>query len=210
MKRQNIRQPLALAILAIAVTFGTNVLAQDVSRGTQDRATTDEAREEASRRVEQQMERLEQREQEESGLDTESRLTLQQVEDEAQKMTAEQIDQIKRQLEQKNARMITQLDEIISRDPYNAQKPNWMFQKAELLWELRNMEYLRVRTEFNQCLDAAGRGTAEESGCDEPEADYAEAQTIYEEILREFPDYNRLDEVIYRLGRGLIEAGQGA
>jgi cellulose synthase operon protein C len=208
--RKTMRRTLSVLILGLAVTFGSTVYAQDVSRGARTRTTTQGALDEAARRVEQQTQRLDEREREESGLDTESRLTLGQVEDEARKMTAEQIEQIKRQLEQKNRRMIQQLDEIIARDPYNAQKPNWMFQKAELLWELRNMEYLRVRTEYNQCVDAAGRGTADESGCAEPQADYAEAQAIYEEILRQYPDYNRLDEVIYRLGRGLIDAGKGA
>ena len=126
------------------------------------------------------------------------------------KRTPEEIDKIKRELEAKNMQMIQKLDQIIQGDPYSAQKPDWMFQKAELLWELRNWEYLRARAEYNQCLGAADAGNIDESKCKEPVADYGDAQTIYSDILKQYPDYSRLDEVIYRLGRGLIEAGEGA
>lgn len=122
----------------------------------------------------------------------------------------EEIDKLKREIEKKNREMIAKLDQIISGDPYSEQKPEWMFQKAELLWETRNWEYLRARAEYNKCLEAVDAGNIDESKCEEPEANYSEPQKIYSEILKQYPGYDRLDEVIYRLSRGLIEAGQGA
>ncbi|MBA2661249.1 MAG: tetratricopeptide repeat protein [Bradymonadaceae bacterium] len=207
--RKSIKMTLGLSLLMLTVGFGSSALAQDVSKGKQTRSTTDKALEEASKRVEGQSKRLDTRKDSGETLPTESQFTLEQAQDESRKLSAEQIDQLKRQLEGKNRGMIAKLDQIIASDPYNAQKPNWLFQKAELLFELRNMEYLRTRAAYNQCLDASERGTSG-AGCVEPEPDYTEAQTIYEEILRQYPDYNRLDEVIYRLGRGLIDAGKGA
>ncbi|MEZ4461257.1 MAG: tetratricopeptide repeat protein [bacterium] len=131
-------------------------------------------------------------------------------EDQQNELTPEQIDALKRKLEEKNRAMIKKLTSIIERDPYSEQKPEMMFQKAELLWELRNWEYLRERAKYNQCLDAAGKGTVDDKSCKEPTPDYKEAQEIYKEILQQYPAYERLDEVIYRLGRGLIDAGKGA
>src|SRR5690606_36334181 len=135
------------------------------------RSTSATTLEEAAKRVEEESKRLDKRKDSgEETLPTESQLTLSQVQDESRKMSAEQIDQLKRQLESKNRGMISKLDQIIESDPYNAQKPNWMFQKAELLFELRNMEYLRERTVYNSCLDASEAGTSGD-GCKEPEAD---------------------------------------
>ncbi len=122
----------------------------------------------------------------------------------------EEIDRIRQEIESKNASMIDQLDQIIAGDPYSDQKPEWMFQKAELMWESKNWGYLRSRAEYNSCLEAVDKGTIEEEKCVEPTPDYSEPQAIYEDILKQYPDYTRLDEVIYRLGRGLIEAGKGA
>ena len=122
----------------------------------------------------------------------------------------EEIDRIRQEIERKNATMIAQLEQIIQGDPYSEQKPEWMFQKAELMWESSNWAYLRTRAEYNSCLDAVDKGTVDESKCIEPLPNYSEPQTIYSEILKQYPDYSRLDEVIYRLGRGLIEAGEGS
>ncbi|MFB6264471.1 MAG: tetratricopeptide repeat protein, partial [Bradymonadaceae bacterium] len=122
----------------------------------------------------------------------------------------EEIERIKRRLERKNREMIEKLDNLIENDPHNPNKPDWMFQKAELKWELTKMEYLRKRAKYNQCLKSVRKGTAKKSECKEPTADYSEALKIYKEILQQSPGYARIDEVIYRLGRGLLEAGKGA
>ncbi|MFP4600309.1 MAG: tetratricopeptide repeat protein, partial [Persicimonas sp.] len=180
--------------------------AQDVSKEDRDEATTRETRDEASRRIDEQSKRLD-RETEKDEEEKRPGYDRDQFEDDQEGMTPEEIDALKRKIEGKNRTMIKKLERIIENDPYNDKKPAWLFQKAELLWELRNMEYLRERAKFNQCVDAADQGTA--SDCDEPEAEYTEPQAIYKEILTEFPDYDRLDEVIFRLGSGLIEADKG-
>ncbi|RAL24849.1 hypothetical protein DL240_01160 [Lujinxingia litoralis] len=206
---QTTRSIFGALIVALLVSPAAEVWAQDISAQERERATTDDILDSASRRLDEQA-ATESERQVESDLEAETDVTLDQVEDEQRTMSVEEIEALKRRLEAQNRRMITQLDEIIARSPYSDQKPDWMFQKAELLWELRNMEYVRARTEYNACLDAVYEGTLDESECPEPMPDYAEAQTIYEDILREYPDYNRLDEVIFRLGSGLIEANQGA
>ncbi|TXD38920.1 tetratricopeptide repeat protein [Lujinxingia vulgaris] len=207
--RHTTRTIFGALMVALLASPTAEVWAQDISAQERERATTDDILDSASRRLDEQAAAESEREVE-SDLEAETNVTLDQVEDEQRTMSVEEIEALKRRLEAQNRRMITQLDEIIARSPYAAQKPDWMFQKAELLWELRNMEYVRARTEYNACLDAVYEGTLDESECPEPMPDYSEAQAIYEDILREYPDYNRLDEVIFRLGSGLIEANQGA
>lgn len=193
--------------------FGTAIptFAQDVSRVQTGRNVNKQAEEEALKRAEERAKRLDQdkRDAEAAMVDGPS-ATAADVEAENTGMTPEQIDQLKRQLESKNRAMIEKFDKILADDPYNKQKPDWMFQKAELLWELRNWEYLRERARYNQCLDASMSGTVDEKSCAEPEADYGEAQEIYRQIAGQFPGYQRLDEVFFRLGKGLIDAGDGA
>ena len=122
----------------------------------------------------------------------------------------EELARIRQEIDRTNSEMIAQLDQIIAGDPYSDQKPEWMFQKAELMWEVQNAQYMSARAEFDSCLGAVDKGTIDESECKEPTPDYSTPQAIYEDILKQYPDYSRLDEVIYRLGRGLIEAGKGA
>lgn len=213
MKQTTLRIALALACLAGAgLALPSNAVAQAIDDVKVKKSTGENTEEESRKRLEERTKRLDVDKSDAEGAQSGGPTAdLKEFEDEGQKLTPEQIDAIKRKLESKNAAMIKKLDRIISGDPYNDQMPEWMFQKAELVWELRNWEYLRERAKYNQCMDAAAqKGTIDENACQEPVADYSEAQEIYKEILTKYPSYNRLDEVIYRLGRGLIEAGQGA
>lgn len=192
---------LALGLLLVPLS----ATAQDVREGT--RATTDDILSAAERRLDEQAEEEEER-QVETDLERETTVTLDQVD--RDERTPEELERLKRQLESRYETQIARFRQLIESQPYDAGRPNWMFQKAELLWELRNMEYIRARSEFNSCMDAVYQGTIDESACPEPMPQYDEPQRLYEAVLQEFPDYQRLDEVLFRLGSGLLEAGEGA
>ena len=195
----------ALTLVAVAF-YGATAMAQDVTGS--ERATTDDLMDAASARLGDEVDDEEEREVH-SDLEESTDVTLEDVEQEERGLTPEELDQLQRDLQSQNEDMINQLRDIIAGSPHADQRPEWMFQKAELMWELRHMEYLRERNDYNACLDAAFEGTIEEDECDEPEPDYIEPREIYEAILQEFPDYGRLDEVIFRLGRGLLDADEG-
>ena len=191
--------------------------AQDISKRAKKRksATDEKTRDEASKRLSKQSDRLNKKRQELDpdamkkagpGADREA------FEAGKEGLTPEEIDKLKRRIEAKNKQMIAKLDTILEKTPPgDARRPEYMFQKAELVWELKNYEYLRARAKYNQCLEAAGNGTIDESKCQEPQGNfYQDAEVIYEDILKQAPGYNRLDEVIYRLGRSYREAGKGA
>lgn len=208
--KRHLKVAALVAFLAVGGLATYPVLAQDVSKVKVKRSVDKEAQEEALKRAAERSSRLNQDKTKQEQGPQGPTLDQKAFQDEEQTMTPEQIDSLKRKIEDKNRGMIKKLTSIIERDPYNEQKPDWMFQKAELLWELRNWEYIRERSKYNQCLDAAGKGTVDEKSCQEPMPDYSEAQAIYKEILQQSPGYERLDEVIFRLGQGLIEANKGA
>ena len=207
MRQKNmVKTSMAALLVAGLMGLALPAMAQDVTGS--DRATTDDIMRAAADRLGEEVEAEEEREVE-SDLEDHD-VTLSDVEAAQAGWTPEELDQLQRELESQNQDMINQLREIIAGSPHSPQRPEWMFQKAELMWDLRHLEYLRDRNEFNACLDAVYDGTLEEDACDEPDPEYGEPQAIYEQILQQFPDYGRLDEVIFRLGTALIDAGEGA
>jgi len=189
----------------LIVLPGTEAFGQAIDDQDRDEAVDEETREEADERVGEQTERLE-REDEEADVEKGPGLTQDDVE--AEGRSPQEIAELKEQLEQKNRKMIDKLDRLIKNDPHNDSKPDWMFQKAELMWELRHMTYLRKRSAYMKCMESARQGTTPESECEEPKPNYSQAQQIYKEILQQYPNYQRQDEVIFRLGQGLMEAGK--
>lgn len=211
MNSRSMRKTSITILCLFLLTFFTGIAsAQDVSKTKTKSSVDAKAREEAQKRREELSKRLKQDKNKKSDIEKGPSGTLEQAKDKQNKLSPEEIDRLRLELEQKNSAMITKLDQIIQGDPYSEQKPEWMFQKAELTWELRNWQYLRDRAEFNKCLEAVDKGNVAEDKCAEPKADYETAQAIYLQILQQYPSYERLDEVIYRLGRGLIESGKGA
>jgi TolA-binding protein len=201
-----LKRTIALAcVLALSGLVGP-AFGQDISKGPRDEAVSDKTKDEASKRTESLGKRLDQDRTKKSDEPSGPGASLDEFQDEQQTMTPEEIEALKRKIEAKNKSRLEKLDRIIENSPYSERKPEYMFQKAEILWGQLNMEYMRKRAQYNQCLTAAQQGTAND--CEEPEPDYSEAQEIYKEILTQYPDYARLDEVIYRLGSGLIEAGK--
>lgn len=199
---------LSMACVLSLAGMSANAAAQTITKDSHKGAVTKSTKEDAVKRAGDLSKALDQDRTRKDDGPKGPEASLDEFKDSQQKMTPAQIEELKRQIEAKNRGLIDKLDRMLAGDPYNKQKPEWMFQKAELMWETRNMEYLRARAHYNQCLEAAGQGTA--SSCDEPVANYSEPQEIYKEILTQFPAYTRLDEVIYRLGDGLIEAGKGS
>jgi len=210
--RRTAKLAILVAGVSLAGTSWSPAYAQDVSKIKVKKSVDKKAEDEALKRAAERSKRLNKDKRDADAADAAVGPAIDQkaFEDQENTLTPEQIDTLKRKLESKNRAMIKKLTSIIERDPYSEQKPEMMFQKAELLWELRNWEYLRERAKYNQCLEAAGKGTVDDKSCTEPAPDYVEAQVIYKEILQQYPAYERLDEVIYRLGRGLIDAKKGA
>src|SRR5690625_4575973 len=128
----------SLAMLALAFILGPGAIAsaQDVTESS--RATTDDILEAAATRLEEQAEEESEREVE-TDLSADSRATLDAVQTDDR--SAEEMEALKRQLEERYGTQIERFRQLIESQPYDAQRPNWMFQMAERLWELRNMEY---------------------------------------------------------------------
>ena len=101
------------------------------------------------------------------------------------------------------------LDMLAEMPPDYPRRADVLFRLAEAYWEVEEGNYLAIRAEYNACMDDWMRCLRDEV-CEEPLPDYSLALDQYREILRDHPDYERIDEVIFRLGDGLIQAGEAA
>ena len=211
MKKRTKLALVAACLFSVGAGAAQPAFAQDVSKIKVKKSVDEKTEAKALERSAERAKRLDKDKRDETAAKVDGpALTASDAEASSKGLSPEEIDKLKRQLETKNREIIAKLDRLIQDDPYSPRKPDLMFQKAELLWELRNWEYLRERGKFTQCLDAANKGTVDAKSCKEPVADYGEAQELYKAIVVQAPGYERLDEVFYRLGKGLIDAGKGA
>ncbi len=104
-------------------------------------------------------------------------------------------------------RQIREMRGILDKNPLYKNKADLLFRIAEKEWDEAKYRYFLARKEYDAqyAAYADGRLTKQPT---EPVPDYSKAITEYKKLLKEFPNYNRIDEVMFYLGRGLITAGE--
>jgi len=102
---------------------------------------------------------------------------------------------------------IKQMEELLAANPYYKNKAEIYFRLAEAYWEENHYRYLKSRKKWMDAMDKFDEGLLTERP-DEPSQDYSVSLEYYRKILREYPDYVRIDEVLYYLGRGALEVGK--
>ena len=120
----------------------------------------------------------------------------------------EKAKQIQAKMSAIRKKKIATLESIVnSNRPMDSQrKADVIFRLAEAYWDQSKYEYLLARDTYDREYDCF-----EEKRCPEPvepEEDYSVALKFYRQILREHPNYQRIDEVMYYLGRAAIKAGK--
>ena len=120
-------------------------------------------------------------------------------------LTAEEAEAIRVQKHVELEALIVELDNLLSTMPPDyPNRPDILFRKAEALKELADADYLVARASFSECIDN-WYSCASDGECYEPMPDYGDAIDSYRSIARNHPSYDRLDEVIFRLGETLME-----
>lgn len=111
------------------------------------------------------------------------------------------------QLSQVRQRQIEQMRSILRKDPLYKKKADLLFRIAEKEWDEARYRYLLDRKKYERMYeDYLSKPDGLAKRPEEPKADYSKALVEYKALLKEFPNYDRLDEVMFYLGRGLSEA----
>jgi TolA-binding protein len=120
---------------------------------------------------------------------------------------------IELQVASKRKELIDLLDQVLSQDPPDEEKPELLFQKAELYQEeaqfhfFEGMQYddaiTRAEVEDKPGAEIKKLQTAKKSELKLSEQWQDDAVLIYREIEESYPKFERMPEVLYALGRAL-------
>lgn len=115
--------------------------------------------------------------------------------------------EIQERMEAIRQKKIASLQDILRSNQRYEKKPDILFRLAEALWESAKFKYLQAREEYDKkytCFEEKRCTTEPE----EPVEDYTVPINYYKEVLRTDPNYRRIDEVMYYLGRAALKAGK--
>jgi len=130
------------------------------------------------------------------------------VDFEAATMT-KQVEEMQERMSSLRQDTIKKMEELLATQPYYENKAEVYFRLGESYWEESHYQYLKQRQKYMDASDKYEEGTLKEKP-EEPVENYDVSLEYYRKVLREFPDYERIDEVLYYLGRGALEAGRAA
>ncbi len=81
------------------------------------------------------------------------------------------------------------------------------FRLAETYWGETHYQYLLARDKYNKEMEAFEKKIRSTKPT-EPVENYQKSIEYYEKVLQQFPNYKRIDEVLYRLGKAALSQGK--
>ena len=109
---------------------------------------------------------------------------------------------------QARRKMISDMEDLIERRGSRyGNAASIFFRLAETWWDETHYQYLLQRAEYNKKLKAFDDGRLSVRPT-EPVENYQKSIEYYEKVLRQFPNYKRIDEVVYRLGKAALSQGK--
>ena len=116
------------------------------------------------------------------------------------------VDALMARVESQNSALVREFELLLEKDPLNPDAPKWLAQIAEFHWQTAHYEYLRSRRAWLAALETCAD---DEGSCpSEPTANYQNAIQDYRRLLAKYPTYEKLDDVLFRLGDALIRNQQ--
>ncbi|MGK0362684.1 MAG: hypothetical protein ACI9U2_005005, partial [Bradymonadia bacterium] len=104
-------------------------------------------------------------------------------------------------------RQIRGMRKILRDKPQYKNKADLLFRIAEREWDEGKYRYFLKRAQYDKEIEAHFNGTLKKKP-EEPVRDYSKALKEYKTLLKQFPNYTRIDAVMFYLGRGLQSAGK--
>ena len=125
--------------------------------------------------------------------------------DEQSGLTREEREAFRRQVYDLKQQLIVELQQLLDNMPADySRRADVMFRMAEARKEMADADHLVAFGDFTTCIDSWYQCVSD-TECYEPMPDYATAIENYRAVARNHPSYERIDEVIFRLGETLME-----
>ena len=112
-----------------------------------------------------------------------------------------------KKLSEVRQRQIKSMRKILRDKPQYKNKADLLFRIAEREWDEGKYRYFLQRAQYDKQVEAHFNGTLKKKP-EEPVPDYSKALKEYKTLLKQFPNYKRIDAVMFYLGRGLQSAGK--
>ncbi|HEY0840626.1 MAG TPA: tetratricopeptide repeat protein [Vulgatibacter sp.] len=121
------------------------------------------------------------------------------------------------QLKEKRADLMRTLEQMADLNQHPAEKPDILFRLAELSWEESRYWFFEANRQddrLDRCRESKDQACVKAAQRDQETYRAAsgkyQGQAIrrYKELIQQFPDYKRVDEVLFYLGHNLWEAGE--
>jgi cellulose synthase operon protein C len=109
-------------------------------------------------------------------------------------------------LSKNRLKRIDNMRKILIKNPQYRGKADLLFQIAELEWDEAKYHYFLKRKDYDKRYEEYLNGSLSKRP-DEPEADYSKALDLYKDLLAQFSNYPKIDQVMFYLGQGLKMAG---
>jgi TolA-binding protein len=103
-------------------------------------------------------------------------------------------------------RNIANMRGILAKNSQYGKKADLLFRIAEAEWDEAKYRYFLKRKEYDKVYEAYLNGTVKVRP-EEPVADYSKAIDLYKDLLKDFPNYEKVDQIMFYLGQGLKLAG---
>ena len=120
-----------------------------------------------------------------------------------------EVEMIQKQKSVVRRDQIAKLEKLLRDHPYYENKADVYYRLAEAHWEEARYQNLAAMREFDKQMEAFDKGALKNQPV-APVENYDVSLEYYRRVLREFPDYMRLDEVLYYLGKGAMQQGKAA
>lgn len=119
---------------------------------------------------------------------------------------SKQVEEMEAKKSELRRNTIKKMEELLATQASYGNRAEIYFRLAEAYWEESHYQYLKSRKVWMEAMDKFEEKLLPERPA-EPKEDYSVSLEYYRRILREYQDYPRIDEVLYFLGRGALEAG---
>ena len=118
-------------------------------------------------------------------------------------MFTKEIEAKQRQMSRLRGQMIQKLQKLLN-SPYYRNKAEISFRLAEAYWQDAKWKNMQAMKAFSKAMNAYQAGTLKKPP-QEPKEDYSMALEYYRKVLRYDPNYYRVAEVMFYLGRGALQ-----
>ncbi len=115
------------------------------------------------------------------------------------------IQQLENEATRRRRETIARYEAILARDPNSRVAPDVLWRLAYLYFEESHANYLNAWDSYEQASDQLYRQGNTEANVQEPKHDYTPTVTILDKLLKQFPNYEKKDDVLYLLAYCLQE-----